>query len=232
MSVVFATAMVFIVASTYEVSDAQNGGVLKGSVRYVGNPPEQKQVDVTKDAGICAQDLKSEDLIVGPDRGIANVVIMLTFEKGRNENWKKVPPGKMVLNQKGCRFNPHVMVVPAGADVEVLNPDGILHNFHSKSVKNFPVNIAMPKFKKVITVRFPKPEIVEVVCDAHNWMAGWLIVSEHPYVAITDAHGNFEIKASPAGTYKVEIWHEKLGKEVKTVGVKAGQTVVMDLERK
>lgn len=212
-------------AFAYEPVEVKDGGTIKGTITYGGVPPTYPKLASLR----CGTDGNvtslSKGLLVGADRGIANVVVMLTnVEKG-----KKWSADKVVLDQRECEFQPHVLVVPTRADVEVLNPDGILHNFHLLSTKNPPLNRAMPKFKRVMTVKVVQPEIIKVVCDTHDWMWGWLIVSEHPYVAVTDAQGHFEIKDVPAGSYKVEIWHEKLGVEMKDVSVKPGETVALGL---
>jgi len=114
-------------------------------------------------------------------------------------------------------------VIPTGVEVDIRNDDGILHNVHTLSTKNPSLNRNQPRFKKVMTAKFDEPEIIKVTCDAHNWMLGWFVVSDHPYVAATDGQGHFEIKDIPGGSYKVEIWHEKLGKETKDVTVRGGR---------
>lgn len=210
-------------ALAYEAVEVRDGGTVAGTIRYEGTVTVREKPK-TKDTEVCGKAEVSQDLIVGPDKGLANVVVMLTVEKG-----KKWSADKVVLDQGGCDFHPHVLVVPTGADVKVLNPDRILHNFHTLNTKNPPVNRAMSKWTREMTIKFAQPEIMKVVCDTHDWMWAWLIVSEHPYVAVTDAQGHFEIKDVPAGSYKVEIWHEKLGKEMKEVSLKPGNTTVLDL---
>ncbi len=221
--------VVWAPAIAYEAGEVKDGGSIKGTIKYDGAPPARKKLEITKDKEVCGKvEHLSEDLIVGSDKGIANVVVMLTnIKKG-----KKWPAGKPTLDQKGCDYQPHVLVIPTGAEVEIKNDDGILHNIHTVSTKNPSLNRAQPKFKKVMTAKFDKSEIVKVACDVHNWMLGWFVVSDDPYVAVTNAQGQFEIKDIPAGSYKVEIWHEKLGKETKDVSVKAGEAVALNLELK
>src|SRR5690606_944462 len=124
---------------------------------------------------------------------------------------KAFPEGASVLDQAGCEYLPYVVIVPKGSDLDILNSDGILHNVHTYSEKNKPVNRAQPKFKKKITEKFTEPEMIKVTCDVHGWMKGWLAVVEHPYFAITDSSGAFELTDVPAGEYEVKVWQEKLG---------------------
>ena len=228
-----ATALGVILAAwppafAYEAVEVKDGATIEGTIKYEGTPPAREKPEATKDKEVCGKADLSEDLIVGSDKGIANVVVMLTnVQKG-----KKWPAAKPTLVQKGCDFQPHVLVIPAGVEVEIKNDDGILHNVHTFSTKNPSLNRNQPRFRKVMTTKFDQPEIIKVTCDAHNWMLGWFVVSDDPYVAVTDRQGHFEIKDVPAGSYKVEIWHEKLGNETKDVTVRAGETVALGLNLK
>jgi hypothetical protein len=114
--------------------------------------------------------------------------------------------------------------------VEIKNPDGILHNVHSYSKANSPFNQAQPKFKKSMDVKIDKPEAVEVKCDVHGWMHGWLVATETPYFAVTDNSGSFKLTDVPPGTYTVEVWHETLGKTNQKVTVKAKEDAKVNFE--
>ncbi|HWU36484.1 MAG TPA: carboxypeptidase-like regulatory domain-containing protein, partial [Candidatus Acidoferrum sp.] len=92
------------------------------------------------------------------------------------------------------------------------------------------VNVAQPKFKKVLTQKFTKPEIVKATCDAHGWMNGWIVATDHPFVAVTDEKGNFAIKDIPPGKYTVEIWQETLGKQTKEVSIKGKEDTKLAVE--
>jgi plastocyanin len=159
--------------------------------------------------------------VVGDSGGIANAVVRIKgITKGKPFPGGDQPP---TLDQRVCQFRPHVVLVPAGGTLSVLNSDGILHNVHTYAEANTPVNKAQPGFKKQIQLKFEKPELpVRVECDAHSWMRGWIIVQEDPYYAVTDENGNFSIGDVPAGTYDVEIWQETLGKKNASVTVAAG----------
>ena len=140
------------------------------------------------------------------------------------------PAQKPALDQKGCRFNPHVLVVPAGAEMDILNSDGILHNIDTFSSANASINKAQPKFKKVMTEKFDKPEVVKVQCDVHGWMQGWIVVGAHAAYAVSDDSGAFKLDNVPPGKHKVEVWHETLGKLSQEVEVKAGAPTKVTFE--
>lgn len=199
-------------------------GTIKGKVTYAGTIPERKKIEITKDVNICGKvPHYHEDLLVSSeDRGLANVVVGLSEAQGGKslESWGT----EFELDQNGCRFVPHVLLLPVGAKLKIKNSDGILHNIHTHGEQNRPINKAQPRFLKVISVSFDKPEIIRVVCDVHNWMNGYILVMDHPYYAVTDTNGNFELAGVPGGSYTLKYWHETLGNETQAVTVKKGVT--------
>jgi plastocyanin len=201
-------------------------GTITGRVVLSGEIPQAKKIKVTKDQEKCGQEKTAEDLIVSSDRGIKNAVVGLVGVKGSPAK----PDGNLTIDQKGCTFTPHVLIAPAGAPVDIVNSDGILHNFHTVSAKNTAINKAQPGFKKKMTETFSQPEIIKVTCDAHGWMTAWIVVTDHPYVAATDGAGAFKLANVPAGAHKIEIWHETLGKITKEVAVKAGEEAKVTIE--
>jgi len=216
-------------AHAYDGSGAVNGGTVKGQVKYEGTPPVREKIEITKDAAKCGTESEGkfkEDLVVGAGGGIANAVVRIKgIAKGKAFPAGDQPP---TLDQRVCQFRPHVVLVPAGGTLSVLNSDGILHNVHTYGEANPPVNKAQPGFKKQIQLNFEKPEFaLRVECDAHPWMKGWIVVQEDPYYAVTDEAGNFSIGDVPAGTYDVEIWQETLGKQSASVTVAAGGEAVL-----
>lgn len=210
----------------YQGGDVKDGGSISGTVKFKGTAPAPKKLDVGKDKEVCDKTPKYDSSLIVSNGNLANAVVTLTdIKKG-----KKVELKKVTLDQKGCEYKPHVLAFPAGTTVEILNPDGILHNVHSYSKINSPFNQAQPKFKKTLDVKIEKPEAVEVKCDVHGWMQGWLVATPTPYVAMTDNSGGFKLTDVPAGTYTVEVWHEKLGKSTQKVTVKAKEDAKVNFE--
>lgn len=212
--------------AAYEGAPVTNGGTIKGMVKFNGTAPAPETLEVNKDKEVCAVgEKKSQALVVGPNGGIKFAVVSLT-----NVTKGKPMENGAVLDQKGCEYLPHVLIVAAGTELEIKNSDGILHNIHTYSEKNKPVNRAQPKFKKVIKEKFAEPEMVKVTCDVHGWMTGWLAVAEHPYYAITDDTGAFQLTDVPAGDYEIKVWQEKLGESTQKVTVPAGGEAAVTFE--
>jgi Carboxypeptidase regulatory-like domain len=76
-----------------------------------------------------------------------------------------------------------------------------------------------------------EPGIAHVNCNIrHTWMHAYLFVADHPYHAVTDASGRFELDQVPPGTYTIAVWHELLGGREQKVTVAPGQTTTVDFE--
>ncbi|MBI3636330.1 MAG: hypothetical protein HY216_08965 [Candidatus Rokubacteria bacterium] len=203
---------------------AQGGGTIEAEVKYNGAAEIEKK-SVNKDVEQCGKEARIENVVVGGNKGLANAIVSLKDGKG-------APTAKKAtLDQKGCAFHPHVVAMTPG-EIDVLNSDGILHNLHTYSTANPSINKAQPKFKKTMTEKFEKPEIIKVTCDVHSWMLGWIAVMPHPFFGVTGDGGVTKIENVPPGKHTVEVWHEKLGKQSKEVEVKAGQTAKVSFEMK
>jgi plastocyanin len=220
-----AAALALVVgAAMWFVSQAgaQGGGTIEADVKYNGAPQVEK-LKVNKDTEKCGTEAVVEKVAVGGNKGLANAVVSVPGAKGATKT-------KAVIDQKGCKFTPHVVAMQPG-EIEIKNSDDILHNIHTYSTANPSINKAQPKFKKTMTEKFDKPEFVKVTCDVHSWMLGWVAVV--PGLAgVTDKDGVAKIENVPAGKQKIEVWHETLGKQEKEVEVKAGQVTKVSFEMK
>jgi plastocyanin len=210
----------------YQGGDVKDGGTISGTVKFKGKAPAAKKLDVGKDREVCAKTAKMDPSLIVNGGNLVNAVVTITdIQKG-----KKIELKKVKLDQNGCEYQPHVLAFPAGSTVEIVNPDGILHNIHSYSKVNSPFNLAQPKFKKSLEVKIEKPEAIQVKCDVHGWMSGWLVATANPYFSVTDNSGSFKLTDVPAGTYTVEVWHETLGKTSQKVTVKAKEEAKVNFE--
>jgi plastocyanin len=222
LTVVTLVGGAFALAGGPRRAGAQGGGTVEVDVKYNGAPQVEK-LKVNKDTEKCGTETTIEKVVVGSNKGLANVVASAPNAKGA----KAV---KGVIDQHGCKFQPHVVLMTPG-EIEVKNSDDILHNIHTYSTANAAINKAQPKFKKTMTEKFEKPEMIKVTCDVHSWMLGWVAVVPGP-AAVTDGNGVAKIENVPAGKQKIEVWHEVLGKQDKEVEVKAGQTTKVSFEMK
>lgn len=196
-------------------------GDAAGRAVHDGPAPETKPLSIdAKAAEGCVPgggtvENTDQSLIVSKDGGVANVVIEIAVEGAPI----KVPEKPVHLDQSKCRFEPHVVVVPVGTTVEFLNSDAVSHNVHTYAKRNDSMNKTIAAGGKE-TQKYEKSDQIEVKCDIHPWMNSYLVVTGAPFYAVTDAEGKFSVAALPAGTHKVDYWHEKLGKGKAEITVK------------
>ena len=228
-SFILAAALVTVPASAmaqYNGGDVKDGGSISGTVKFKGSAPAPKKLSVGKDKQVCDKSPKMDQSLIVNDGNLVNAVVSITDIK----SGKKIDSKKVTFDQRECEYHPHVLAFVAGTEVDILNPDGVLHNVHSYSKVNSPFNKAQPKFKKSMAVKIEKPEAIEVKCDVHGWMHGWLLAMPNPYFAVTDSSGSFKLTDVPAGSYTVEVWHETLGKSTQKVTVKAKEDAKVTFE--
>lgn len=198
-------------------------GTLKGHVKYDGKPPKKKTLRMDADpvCGAAHTDrVYNENFKMAEDGSMEEALVYIkdvSYSEG-------VPSEPTILDQKGCVYVPHVFGMIAGQQLLIKNSDATLHNIHSLPKINKEFNFAMPKVVKEKKSTFSKsePNPFYIKCDVHPWMKTWVLVSDHPYFAVTDAKGNFSIDGIPAGTYEVVCWQEKFKKKPLTTSVKIG----------
>ena len=213
---------------SYEVETVKNGGTVTGLVKWSGPLPKDLSLPITKNQDICdpnkQQNRDLERLEVGPEGGVANTVVFLkNITRGKAMN---LPQGRQFLNQKTCRYEPHILLVPKEGNIAMKSSDPILHNAHMAGAALY--NLPFPIEDKVITRVMHQEGVVDIKCDAgHVWMNAEILVVGHPYYAVTDQLGKFELTDVPPGEYVITAWHEgwKISREETVIDVDTRQEV-------
>ena len=118
----------------YEAVETTGTGTIAGTVKFQGKAPKRKKIAITRNKKVCAKETKfTESLVVGSNGGVKNAVLYLS---GIKRGKKFEAPPVFQIDQRGCQFHPHVIIVPAGKTFNLINSDGILHNFRTNSTKN------------------------------------------------------------------------------------------------
>ena len=194
-------------------------GDLRGVVRFQGTPPAPATLETTKERAVCGDSVPDEAVQVAGGM-LRNVVVVV---KGA----PAPAPTKGTLDQHGCRYVPHVQVLPVGSTLDVVNGDPTLHNVHGYLGQATAFNLAMPSKDSRLSRQLKKPGLVVVRCDVHAWMSAFVWVVEGP-AAVSGADGTYAIAGIPPGTYEVTAWHEKLGERKGTATVPATGAAVLD----
>ncbi len=204
-------------SQAYDVVAVTSGGAIQGAVTYEGTARAASSLEVTQDQDYCGKaDVPDESLLVSSSKGLANVIVFL-----KDPPAGRAPePGTYTLDNTQCRYVPHVMAMAVGSEIKVKNSDPILHNTHARLPKADVFNYALPRQGQVLDTTISKPGLMKVGCDAgHTWMSAYIAAFEHPYFAVTDAQGRFDITGVPPGTYTLIYWHEKLGSASRQITV-------------
>jgi len=213
----------------YEVISVNQGGELVGTIKFKGDPPVNPTHQVLNNPDFCGSTVQDETFMVNPEnKGLENVVIRID----EIQSGKKPLSTTLVIENRHCHFVPHVQGAMVGDSYEIRNSDPVLHNTHLHMEETTLMNVAMPPGGKNIKKSLLQPGIVNVKCDAHKFMQGWVFVADNPYFAITDKEGNFKISGIPAGKYKIKIWHEGLAETEKEVTIYPDKKSQLSLELK
>jgi plastocyanin len=210
--------------------DMATAGSITGQVKFEGTPPPAETLRMGTDQK-CVQGAGpnpvSDAVLVSSDGSLKNSFVYI--KDGVDPAYSfSVPTEAAVLDQKGCIYTPRVLGVRAGQALEIVNSDPTVHNVHAIPKENQEFNKGQPfqgmRERQVFTV----PEVpVRFMCNVHGWMAAYVGVVAHPFFAVTNDSGKFELKGVPPGTYTVEAWHEKFGRLTERVTIAAGQSQTM-----
>ncbi|HXG00141.1 MAG TPA: carboxypeptidase regulatory-like domain-containing protein [Bacteroidota bacterium] len=220
--------VVFLLAFTAAIAYA---GDVAGKVIFEGTAPKAAILRMDADK-VCKaahkQPQRSEEVVVNANGTLKNVLVYV--KSGLGTRKFEPPATKVVFDQIGCIYVPHVVGIQTGQELEVVNSDPTLHNVHSLSKENPPFNVAQPKKGMKLTKKFEKPEVFKVKCEVHTWMGAYIGVFSHPFFAVTGDDGTFTLAKLPAGEYTIEAWHEKYGTQTAKVKVDAAGKATVDFK--
>lgn len=190
-------------------------GSIKGRIIYSNEIKLPKTLKTGKYKKACGGEVPNEKALAD-DKGLINTVVSIEGDKLGGK------PGEYTLNQKNCRYEPHVTAMMKGSELKIKSSDPINHNLHTYSFDNDPINVMFLPNQGAADHEFEEPEIVKIECDLHGWMSAWIIVTDNSYFDISRKAGRFEIPNVPPGKYTLNAWHEVLGSKSRTVNVEEG----------
>lgn len=205
------------------------GGDVQGTVQLEGAAPAPATVTIEPKRGSHSTEgcgsltKRSQRLLVDPRGGVQNAVVWVeTSAEPLND-----PMGdSIMLTQRECEFDPHVVVVPPGKSLSINNADPLVHNVRMFRGSDRIAEEWQHPHAGDLLMRFPAPGRYLIRCGVHSWMYAWVIVAEHRYYAVTDGAGRFTIPDLAAGRYTLRVWHETLGEHQQVVRVGTTQSDV------
>ena len=221
--------------SKYKVVEVTNGGVIKGKITSADKikdllipiivKAKENAEETALEKSTCGSSQQAMMYVLSSSNEVKNSFVIV---EGVKEG-KAAPKKDITLDNINCRFEPLVSISYLKSNYVIKNSDPLLHNTSlgkivREGVRRTVYNLALPFKDQVIKKPNRVAGLINVKCDAHPWMRAYVYSSRHPYVAITDDSGNFEIKDLLPGKYKVRVWHEGFEDVVKEVEVKAGST--------
>lgn len=208
------------VARAQAADGAAPAGRVRGVVKLDGAVPTLAPRPITKDHAVCGHDAHEPvALLTDPGRGVRNAVVLLRPVNGAAP--PPAPAAPALIQQNGCEYAPHVQVVPVGTKLKIVNEDDLMHNVHGYDERGETLfNLAQPLKGLSNSYTTKAPGVLRLVCDSgHPWMRAFVVVADTPWTAVTGADGSFALDGVPPGTYRLDLWHEYLGRSQQTVTV-------------
>lgn len=205
-------------------------GSIQGEVKLTGLLAQPDRIKVTKDQDYCGAAIPDETYIINAHGGLTNAVVFI-----QQISANTVPARKEhIFDNSGCRFAPRVLAMVKGEKLVIRNSDPKLHIVHSYLDKRTVFNLSLLFRGHAIEIsrKIYKPGILQVNCDTHAWMRGYIHVFDHPFFAVSDEQGKFTIADVPPGNYTLKAWHEGAGIQSKEVIVTEKDEIKISFEFK
>src|SRR5215467_807304 len=206
---------------------AGDEGTITGKILFTGAAPAPKTIDMGQDP-VCvssATEKTTEDVVV-KDGKLLNVFVYVK-SGGAVDKYSFSPGGGVTLDQKGCRYHPHVLGVMTKENIKITNSDNTTHNIHPSPAKNQEWNQSQTAGAAPLEKSFARQEVlIPVKCNQHPWMKAYIGVLPHPFFAVSKDDGSYTIANLPPGEYTIAAWHEKYGEQTQkvTIGAKESKT--------
>ena len=201
-----------------------NEATITGTINVTGTIPKPRLIDMAADP-VCVQlnpKARTVSLMVNQNK-LQNAFV---YVKGESLNAYRfaVLDSEVVLEHRNCRYSPHVLGVLVGQHLRVVNSDPTTHNTHPTPKLNPEWNMSSgPNSPPVIKIFTHPEQLIPFKDNQHPWEKAYVAVMDHPFFAVSDELGRFEIRGLPPGTYTLVVWHEQLGEQQVEITIAPGE---------
>ena len=202
-----------------------NEATVAGTINVTGTISQARRIDMSADP-VCLQlnvQPRLDDLLVR-DNKVQNAFVYLKSEF-LNAHRFAAPELDVILVQRNCYFSPRVVGLRVGQNLQIINSDQTIHNVHPTPKLNQEFNYSRAPEAPPLVKTFSRAEVLIPFKDnQHPWERAYVAVMDHPFFAVSDESGRFEIRGLPPGTYTLVVWHERLGEQELEIKVAPGET--------
>lgn len=247
---VHAVMVLLLAAPAPPAAPNPNWGAIRGRVVWGGKqiPPRPNLNLANNPAAAACQangPLQDETWVVHPkNKGLRYTFVYLQAPKGQvlpiHPALQKVAPANVVVDQPFCQFVPHALGMRQGQNLVITNSSTVNQcpKWQGNPAANPGGNVVLPPGGQFVVVGLVADRLpISLECNIHPWMKGWLRVFDHPYFAVTDEEGRWEIKNAPVGNWQLMVWHGSggwrggaKGKNGQPINVLAGENNVGEID--
>lgn len=223
----------------YKIVNVVNGGTIRGTIKssiVIEDPvlpvnviPKGNSGETELERKTCGDSQQADIYILSPKNEVKNALVIVEGIR----SGKSAPREDITIDNIKCRFEPLMSISYIGSNHINKNSDPIFHNANlgkeqRKGVRRTVYNLALP-FKNHTVIKENRIRgLLDIKCNAHPWMRAYVYSSDHPYVAITDERGRFEIRDLLPGKYQIRIWHEGFEDLTTEIEVSSGEISVVN----
>jgi plastocyanin len=230
-SLAVAAAVALLASTPVAEPQASDEATITGRVKIKGEIPKRRKIKTGADPKCAAMhpgDLLTDDFVIDAAGNVQYAFIYV--KEGLGDQKFTAPKTPVIVEQKGCRFEPHVMGLMVGQELMFRNMDDLMHIVHVVPRNNREFGFSQAKPGEERPKVFAAKEIIRLFCDVHPWMVAWIHVLDHPFHAVSGPDGKFKLKGLPPGKYTIEAWHDGYKAVTQEVEINAKDSKTLNFE--